>query len=100
MQDVEILRRLKQRHIDPERYGLGYVHLTYVDNLIYISLSFRMTSFRKIREGMGLYRTRQQGLTVEDIRQHVLTLRPKYPQAGIREMISLLFHEKGLSVSR
>ena len=59
-----------------------------------------MTSFRKIRESMGLYRTRQQGLSVADIRTHVQTLREKYPQAGIREMISLLFHEKGLSVSR
>jgi hypothetical protein len=49
---------------------------------------------------MGLRRTHQQGHTIESIREAMLDLRQFYPNAGAREMISLLFHEKGMSVAR
>ncbi|KAG1797415.1 uncharacterized protein HD556DRAFT_1431118 [Suillus plorans] len=50
--------------------------------------------------GMGLRRTRQQGHTVKSICEAMLDLRQIYPNARAREMISLLFHEKGMSVAR
>ncbi|KAG1729360.1 hypothetical protein EDD22DRAFT_982663 [Suillus occidentalis] len=71
-----------QKYIDTERFGIG------------------MTKFVQIRLGMGLQRTRQQGHSVESIREAMLDLRPIYPNAGAREMISLLFHEKGMCVAR
>ncbi|KAG2114955.1 hypothetical protein BD769DRAFT_1629964 [Suillus cothurnatus] len=49
---------------------------------------------------MGLLRTRQQGHTVESIRDAMLELREMYPKAGMRGIISLLHHEEGMSVSR
>jgi len=49
---------------------------------------------------MGLLRTRQQGHTVESIRQAMVELRERFPLAGAREMSSLLFHERDMSVSR
>jgi len=60
----------------------------------------RLTKFVQIRIGMGLLRTRQQGHTIESIREPMIDLRQIYPKAGIREVISLLFHEKNMSVSR
>ena len=62
----------------------------------YISL----TKFVQIRKQMGLFCTRQQGHTPETIRDAMLDLRVMYPNAGTREMISLLFHERNMSVSR
>jgi len=49
---------------------------------------------------MGLLRTRQQGHTVESIHQAMIELRERFPLAGAREMSSLLFHERDMSVSR
>jgi hypothetical protein len=49
---------------------------------------------------MGLQRTRQQNHTIESIRDAMTDLREAYPNAGAREMVSLLFHEKDMSVSR
>lgn len=49
---------------------------------------------------MGLYRTRKQGHDIESIHGAMLRLRPQYPKAGIREIISLLFHEEGMQVPR
>jgi len=69
-----------------------YYHLIY-----YL---FRLTKFREIRESMGLQRTRQQGHTIESIRDAMIDIRQMYPKAGVREVISLLFHEKNMSVSR
>lgn len=63
-------------------------------------VSFRLTKFIEVRKAMGLYRTRQQGHTTETIRESMIDLRRIYPNAGAREMVSLLFHEKGLSVAR
>ncbi|KAG2114133.1 hypothetical protein DEU56DRAFT_749025 [Suillus clintonianus] len=71
-----------QKHIDTEHFGLG------------------LTKFVQIRVGMGLQRTRQQGHSIESIREAMLELRPIYPNAGARDIISLLFHEKGMCVAR
>lgn len=49
---------------------------------------------------MGLLRVRQQSHTVESIAPHIQELRPMFPKAGVREIISLLFHEAGISVAR
>jgi hypothetical protein len=48
---------------------------------------------------MGVQQTHQQGHTIESICEAMLDLRQFYPNAGAREMISLLFHEKGMSVA-
>jgi len=49
---------------------------------------------------MGLLRTRQQGHTVESIHDAMLKLHEMYPKASMREIISLLHHKEGMSVSR
>ena len=53
-----------------------------------------------MRKEMGLERTRSQNHDLETIQIPMIELRKKYPMAGAREMTSLLFHEKGMSVSR
>jgi hypothetical protein len=53
-----------------------------------------------MRKQMGLERTRSQKHDLETIQIPMTELRKKYPMAGAREMTSLLFHEKGMSVSR
>lgn len=53
-----------------------------------------------MRLQLGLKRTRQQAHTVDSIREVMIELRVLYPAAGAREMVNLLFHEKGMSVSR
>jgi hypothetical protein len=60
----------------------------------------RLTKFLKIREGMGLRRTRQQNHSIETIRDAMTNLRAMYPNAGAREVVSLLFHEWDMSVPR
>ncbi|KAG1829470.1 hypothetical protein EV424DRAFT_1470731 [Suillus variegatus] len=75
---VENLRKV----IDTSRYGIG------------------ITKFKEIRNAMGLQRTRQQNHSIESIRDTMVDLREAYPNAGAREMVSLLFHEKDMSVSR
>ncbi|KAG2142390.1 hypothetical protein DEU56DRAFT_754729 [Suillus clintonianus] len=79
--DKKIVENL-QDHFDTSRYGLGY------------------TKFREIRNDMGLLRTRQQSHTIESIHEAMIELRKAYPNAGAREMVILLFHEKEMSVSR
>lgn len=59
-----------------------------------------MTSFRKMHESMGLFRTWQQGHTIETIQHWMVVLREQYPKAGAREIISLLFHKYSAKVSR
>lgn len=66
----------------------------------YLTHLSRLTKFREIWEGMGLRRTRQQGHSIESIRDAMIDLRQMYPKAGIREVISLLFHERDISVAR
>ncbi|KAG1786733.1 uncharacterized protein HD556DRAFT_1449391 [Suillus plorans] len=68
--------------IDTSRYGIG------------------LTKFKEIRNAMGLQHTRQQDHTIESIRDAMVELREAYPNAGAQEMVSLLFHEKDMSVSR
>ncbi|KAJ7773753.1 hypothetical protein B0H14DRAFT_3095982 [Mycena olivaceomarginata] len=70
--DKEIVRLLMTHHIDTSKYGLG----------------------------LGLFHTRKQDHDVHTIRQAMIRLRDQYPKAGAREMISLLFHEENMSVSR
>lgn len=79
--DVETLQEVL-RHIDTTQYGIG------------------MTKLKAIRKSMGLLSTRQQAHTVESIREVMVQLRETYPNAGAREMVSLLFHEQEMSVSR
>ncbi|KAG1736064.1 hypothetical protein EDD22DRAFT_852297 [Suillus occidentalis] len=79
--DRKIVENL-QNHFDTSRYGLGY------------------TKFREIRNDMGLLHTRQQSHTIESIHEAMIKLRKAYPNAGAREMVILLFHEKEMSVSR
>ncbi|KAG9308115.1 hypothetical protein JVU11DRAFT_12515 [Chiua virens] len=79
--DRQIMDEL-QKIIDPDMYGLG------------------RTRFVQIRTGLGLTRTRQQGHTSASIKEVMIELWRMYPNAGLREMVSLLFHEHGLSVSR
>ena len=49
---------------------------------------------------MGLLRARQQGHSVESIREAMLELRERYPNAGARDMASILFHERNMNVPR
>jgi len=65
-----------------------------------ISYNISMTKFREIWKTLGLQRTRQQGHTVETIRDAMINLRAMYPNAGSREMVNLLFHEHNMSVAR
>ncbi|KAJ7765932.1 hypothetical protein DFH07DRAFT_1014518 [Mycena maculata] len=80
--DKAILRLLNEYHIDKTKYGLG------------------LTRFRQIRESLGLYHTRSQHHDINSIRPALLRLRAQYPKAGAREIVSLLFHEENMSVSR
>ncbi|CAK5278055.1 unnamed protein product [Mycena citricolor] len=80
--DVEIVELLKKYHIDLNKYGL------------------EVQTFRKIREKLGFIRTRRQGHTVDTIGVFIVKLRPIYPKAGGREMVSLLLHEENVRVSR
>ncbi|KAI5999092.1 hypothetical protein EDD15DRAFT_2386441 [Pisolithus albus] len=71
-----------RKHIDTSVYGIS------------------LTKFLEIRKQLGLLRTRQQGHTCESIRETMVEMRNMYPDAGVREMIGLLFHEQGMAVSR
>jgi len=53
-----------------------------------------------MRKSMGLERARSQKHTLETLQGPISELRKKFPMAGACEMTSLLFHEKGMSVSR
>ncbi|KAI6037299.1 hypothetical protein BKA83DRAFT_4486298 [Pisolithus microcarpus] len=68
--------------IDTNQYGIG------------------LTKFIQIRKQMGLIRTRQQGHTAQSIQNAMVELQAIYPNAGAHEMISLLYHEHNMSVSR
>ncbi|KAG1718559.1 uncharacterized protein EDB91DRAFT_1089984 [Suillus paluster] len=68
--------------IDTSRYGIG------------------ITKFKEIRNAMGLQRTRQQNHSIESIRDNMMDLHKAYPNAGAREMVSLLFHEKDMKNHR
>ncbi|KAI6152555.1 hypothetical protein BKA82DRAFT_4338062 [Pisolithus tinctorius] len=78
--DCQILAELR-KHIDLSQYGIG------------------LTRFVAIRKSLGLVRTRQQAHTPETIRDAMIKLQEMYPNAGTREMISLIFFEHDMSVS-
>jgi hypothetical protein len=60
----------------------------------------RITKFKEIRNEMGLLCTRKQNHSIDSIREAMIELRKAYPNAGAREMVILLFHEKEMNVSR
>jgi len=53
-----------------------------------------------MRKAMGLEHARPQGHTIQSIHPHIASLRPKYPKAGARDMVTLLFQERGILVPR
>ncbi|KAF9541946.1 hypothetical protein CPC08DRAFT_650399 [Agrocybe pediades] len=80
--DVEVVKRLREEHLDLSVYGIG------------------VTSYRAIRKRLGLLSARQQKHTIETIHEDMQSLRVSYPKAGAREMVTLLFFQKGKCVSR
>ncbi|KAG2128041.1 uncharacterized protein EDB93DRAFT_1268858 [Suillus bovinus] len=69
----QIIQEL-QKHIDTTHYGIG------------------LTTLLKVRKTMGH--------TVETIRNAMIDLHATYPNAGAREIVSLLYHEREMSVAR
>jgi hypothetical protein len=65
-----------------------------------IQFSHSLTKFTEIRKQLGLQRTHQQRHTKESICATMMELWAIYSHAGAREMVSLLFHEHDMSVSR
>lgn len=65
-----------------------------------LTYSHSLTKFVQIRNSLGLRRTRQQAHTPESIQPVMIGLRQMYPNAGVREMVSLIFHEHDMAVSR
>ena len=98
--DKEILQHLLDNHIDREKHGLGYIYMSFDQNPSLMISSPRLTSFRKMRKQMNLERSRTQNHTLESIREAMQGLRMRFPVAGAREMTSLLFHERDMSVPR
>jgi len=72
------------------------VHLNISADILFA----RLTKLKAIRKNMGLLRTRQQAHTPESIHDAMVELRHVFPNAGVREMASLLFHERDMSVAR
>jgi len=72
---------------------------SHISQLIH-HLFYSLTKFIEIRKQMGLIRTCQQGYTAESIQDAMQELRAVYLNVGAREMISLLFHEMNMCVSR
>ncbi|KIO03946.1 hypothetical protein M404DRAFT_144376, partial [Pisolithus tinctorius Marx 270] len=79
--DKEIVSEI-HKHINTSVYGIG------------------LTKFQEIQKQLGLLRTHQQGHTCESIQDVMVEMRKMYPDAGVHEMIGLLFHEHGMAVSR
>ena len=70
------------------------------NNKLLLTCLLRLTKFVAIWKDLGLLRTRQQGHSPETIREVMVRMREMYPNAGVREMIGLLFHEHDMAVSR
>ncbi|KAI6102910.1 hypothetical protein F5141DRAFT_1007960, partial [Pisolithus sp. B1] len=79
--DTEILAEIC-KHINMSVYGIG------------------LTKLQAIRKQLGLLRTCQQGHTCKSIQDIMVEMQRMYPDAGLHEMIGLLFHEHGMAVSR
>ncbi|KAI6017881.1 hypothetical protein EDC04DRAFT_2870054 [Pisolithus marmoratus] len=79
--DTEILQEV-HKHINTNQYGIG------------------LMSLRAIQKSLGFLGTHQQGHMPESIQKVMVELQQIYPNAGTCEMISLLFHEKQMSVTR
>ncbi|KAI6002443.1 hypothetical protein F5J12DRAFT_906318 [Pisolithus orientalis] len=72
--DKEIVSEI-HKHIDTSVYGIG------------------LTKFQEIRKQLGLLHTCQQGHTCKSIQDIMVEMQKMYPNAGVHEMIWLLFHE-------
>ncbi|KAI6027239.1 hypothetical protein EDC04DRAFT_2573084 [Pisolithus marmoratus] len=59
-----------------------------------------LRKFQQIHKQLGLLWIHQQGHTCESICEVMVEKWIMYPDAGVCEMIGLLFHEEGMSVSR
>ncbi|KAI6021274.1 hypothetical protein EDC04DRAFT_2869825 [Pisolithus marmoratus] len=79
--DQQIIAEL-HKHIDTNEYGIG------------------LTKFKAIQKQLRLYCTCQQKLTPGDIQEVMVEMQNMYPDAGLHEMIGLLFHEHSLAVLR
>ncbi|KAI6032452.1 hypothetical protein EDC04DRAFT_2922060, partial [Pisolithus marmoratus] len=79
--DQEIVAKIR-KHIDMSMYGIG------------------LRKFQQICKQLGLLQTCQQGHTCKSICEVMVEKWIMYPDAGVHEMIRLLFHEEGMSVSR
>lgn len=98
LNDRQIVAEL-QKHIDTSQYGIGCV--VHYPIWLATDTQFRsLTKFVEIRNTLGLKRTRQQDHTPESIHDAMIELRKMYPNAGMREMISLIFDEHNMCVSR
>ena len=63
-------------------------------------IHIRLTTFKKWRTEMGLLRTRKQAHTPESIHDAMIRLRQRFPNAGEKDAISILFHEEKMAVPR
>ena len=98
--DVQILKILREEHLDLTKYGLRYAAKVTICLCLPDRSLISINTFREMRKEMGLERARTQKHTVESIHEFVSELRVLHPLAGAREMSSLLFHEHGMSVPR
>ncbi|KAL0568261.1 hypothetical protein V5O48_013733 [Marasmius crinis-equi] len=78
----EYIRTKLLENIDTSRYGIGIVR------------------FREMRERLGFKTSRKFQGTIQTLMPVMKTLRVDYPKAGIREMISHLWHEHNMRVPR
>ncbi|KAG1814046.1 uncharacterized protein BJ212DRAFT_1300900 [Suillus subaureus] len=79
--DKKIVENL-WNHYDTSHYGLGIM------------------KFKEICNKMGLLHTCKQNHSIESIYEAMIELCQAYPNAGAREMVILLFHEKEMNMSR
>ncbi|KIO06669.1 hypothetical protein M404DRAFT_138443, partial [Pisolithus tinctorius Marx 270] len=79
--DRQIVAELR-KVINTNEYGIG------------------LTQFIVVHKQMGLIHTCEQGHTTDSIWDVMVELRAMYPNVGAHEMISLLHHERNMSVSR
>ena len=86
--------------IDTNQYGIRWVGCHDYHLILYWIDHTSLTKLIEICKSLGLIQTRQQAHTLASIHAPMVELWKMYPQAGCQEMVSLLFHEQGLSVSR
>ena len=85
---------------DTNQYGIRWVGCHDYHVILYWIDHTSLTKLIKICNSLGLIWTQQQAHTPASICAPMVELQKMYLQAGCQEMVSLLFHEQGLSVSR